>query len=396
MTAPTGTQLVSYGMTLRGTYGPPENVNKFTKAYYGDHTSASWCLIFVWYCLDHFDAAGLIGGKIAYVPNLKKRASGKWHTSKSLIAKGDPVTFDFNKTGEPEHIGIFVKWQDSAHTRFTSLEGNTTSRGSDDAVALKTRHWADVYGYVKPGLAPDDPSKYTGTIYRYISGKPRQASAHIKWIQERLNAAGAKPKLTTNGRYTKATATAVRAFQKAHGLKEDGEVGTKTWAALATGPPTSAKPSRRPALPLVPRLNAGPPSPQNPASTRGFLMAPQSRIPRRHMKIFGYEPTAILYAVNASVALFVAFGLPMTQTQVAAITTIATAVLTIATAAMTRPVVVSTITGAAATILTAIAAFGLHLTTNQTGAAVTALSIVLALLLRQHVSPAPALVRRRA
>ncbi len=127
---------------------------------------------------------------------------------------------------------------------------------------------------------------------------------------------------------------------------------------------------------------------------RGFLIAPQPRTLRRHIKIFGYEPTAILYAVNVSVALFVAFGLPLTQ--VAAVTTIATAVLIIATAAMTRLVVVSTITGAAATIVTAIAAFGLHLTTDQTGTVVTALSIVLALLLRQHVSPAPALVRRRS
>ena len=233
MAAPTGAQLVSYGMTLRGTYGPPENINKFTKAYYGDHTAASWCLIFVWYCLDHFGAGGLIGGKIAYVPNLKKRAGSKWHTSKSLIAKGDPVTFDFNRTNEPEHIGIFVKWLNSSHTMFESLEGNTTKGSSDDAVATKTRYWSDVYGYVKPGLAPDDPSVYTGTIYRYDPDKTLQESAHIAWMQIRLNAHGAKPPLEIDGQYGKLTAAAVKAFQKANGLKEDGQVGPKTWTALA-------------------------------------------------------------------------------------------------------------------------------------------------------------------
>ena len=112
------------------------------------------------------------------------------------------------------------------------------------------------------------------------------------------------------------------------------------------------------------------------------------------MKIFGYEPAVLLYALNAGVALLVAFGFDLTQAQVAAVTTIATAVLTIVAAVMTRPVVVSTVTAAVASLLTAAAAFGLHLSANQTGAVVTALSIGLALLLRQNVTPAPAVTRR--
>lgn len=112
------------------------------------------------------------------------------------------------------------------------------------------------------------------------------------------------------------------------------------------------------------------------------------------MKSFHLEPATILYAINAGVALLVAFGFNLTTDQVGAVTLIATAVLAIATAFMTRPVVVSTITGAAASLLTAVAAFGLHLSGNQVGAVVTALSIVLALLLRQNVSPAPALARK--
>lgn len=113
-------------------------------------------------------------------------------------------------------------------------------------------------------------------------------------------------------------------------------------------------------------------------------------------KIFGYEPAVLIYTVNAIVAMLASYGLPLTHSQVAAITTIATAILTITTAAMTRPIVVSTVTAALGTLLTAAAAFGLHLTSNQIGTTVAALSIVLALLLRQHVTPAPTLVQRRA
>ena len=113
------------------------------------------------------------------------------------------------------------------------------------------------------------------------------------------------------------------------------------------------------------------------------------------MKIFGYEPATILYAVNAAVALLVSYGLPLNHDMVAAITVIATAVLTIATAVMTRPFVVSSATAAVGSLLAAVAAFGLHLSGDQIGTAVTALSVVLMLLLRQNVSPSPAMARQR-
>jgi hypothetical protein len=111
------------------------------------------------------------------------------------------------------------------------------------------------------------------------------------------------------------------------------------------------------------------------------------------VKIFGYEPAVWLYALNAGVALLVAYGLPMSHGQVAAVTTIATAVLTVVTALMTRPIDVSALTAAVGTGLAAAAAFGLHLSADMVGTTVAALSIVLALVLRQNVSPAPALKR---
>lgn len=107
------------------------------------------------------------------------------------------------------------------------------------------------------------------------------------------------------------------------------------------------------------------------------------------MRIFGYEPAVIAYALNAGVSLLVAFGLELSTGQVQAISVITTAILAAAVAAMTRPVVVSTITGAAATVMAAVAAFGLEFNAEQIGATVGAMSIALALLLRQNVSPAP-------
>lgn len=102
------------------------------------------------------------------------------------------------------------------------------------------------------------------------------------------------------------------------------------------------------------------------------------------------EPATILYGLNAVLAAAVTFGLPLNHDQTAAAVVIATALLGLVTAFSTRPVVVSTVTAAAATIAAAAAAFGLHLSQAQIGSAIPVLSIVVALVLRQAVSPASA------
>ncbi|MEV4000985.1 hypothetical protein [Actinomadura sp. NPDC049753] len=108
------------------------------------------------------------------------------------------------------------------------------------------------------------------------------------------------------------------------------------------------------------------------------------------MKVFGFraEPAVIAYAVNAVVALLVSYGLPLSQGQVEAVTVITTALTAAVAAITTRPIVVSGITGALATIMAALAAFNWHFTADQISNTVAVASIVLALLLRQNVSPA--------
>lgn len=75
----------------------------------------------------------------------------------------------------------------------------------------------------------------------------------VVWAQERLITAGAA--LEVNGIYERATLRAVRAFQEAHSLPVDGQLGTATWEQLvnytpaavnwAAGTPTTTALSRR-------------------------------------------------------------------------------------------------------------------------------------------------------
>jgi hypothetical protein len=111
------------------------------------------------------------------------------------------------------------------------------------------------------------------------------------------------------------------------------------------------------------------------------------------VRIFGYEPAVIMYALNAVVALLVAWGLHLTTGQVDAVSVIATSVLSIAVAVMTRPIVVSGIAAAAASGLTALAAFGLDLSQEKISTTVMVGSIVMMFLLRPNVTPTAKLAR---
>ncbi|MEM9147507.1 MAG: peptidoglycan-binding domain-containing protein [Pseudomonadota bacterium] len=59
----------------------------------------------------------------------------------------------------------------------------------------------------------------------------------VKYVQQQLNKAGAKPKLDINGEFDAQMVEAVKTFQKRSGLKPDGIVGDDTIAKLE-GKPT--------------------------------------------------------------------------------------------------------------------------------------------------------------
>ncbi|MFI7042606.1 hypothetical protein ACIBI0_38515 [Microbispora rosea] len=112
-------------------------------------------------------------------------------------------------------------------------------------------------------------------------------------------------------------------------------------------------------------------------------------------KILGREPAALLYGIQALLAVAVSFGLfGLTEESAAWVLTISAGVFALITAVATRPFVVSAMTGAVKTILTGAVAFGLPLTEAQMGAVLAALAIVLGLILRPNVSPMETAITR--
>lgn len=153
-------QYVDYMHSLLGGYGPAQglrnNDNKFNTWYYGRRVSGddyAWCAATQCYVENHFDILTINGGKVAYVPNMvgvAKRAGAKtWHKPSSVPKQGtswakpgNKLCFDFNKTGEAEHTGTFVRRLNS--TQFVTYEANTSTSKYSDAFAEKTRSVHDV------------------------------------------------------------------------------------------------------------------------------------------------------------------------------------------------------------------------------------------------------------
>jgi hypothetical protein len=102
------------------------------------------------------------------------------------------------------------------------------------------------------------------------------------------------------------------------------------------------------------------------------------------------NPVAVAWGAQMAVTLLAGFGLHLSRVQDGAVTTIATALVAAATALTARPAFIPAVSGAAAAILTACAAFGLKLPAEQVSAAAGALGVILMLVTHAAVVPVAA------
>lgn len=78
--------------------------------------------------------------------------------------------------------------------------------------------------------APSKPGEWPGVHFKLTD--PMMHGSDVKWIQQQLNAKGAKPKLDADGWFGRLTDREVKDYQKTKKLQVDGVVGARTWASL--------------------------------------------------------------------------------------------------------------------------------------------------------------------
>ena len=209
--------VLTYEASQIGTGESPagSNHNKYTTWYGFD---GAWCFMFQCYSFNHLGALDLLFGKHAYVPDFKAifSAHGEFHTGSPR--PGDLVAFDFNGSGDPEHIGIVEKV--ISGSTIQTIEGNTS-----DKVMRRTRSRSYVYGYATPkyGTTPTP----TGDDDPMIGLKKGDKGEAVKGLQTLLVYAGqakALGKSYIDGEYGAGTAEALRLARVSTGSK--GERGS--------------------------------------------------------------------------------------------------------------------------------------------------------------------------
>jgi len=189
---------------------------------------------------DVFDCAGFVLNEmqLAGVPLYGQGATTQWNTASNWAAKGEIDTMPKNlvcaiykhKDGKMSHTGLSMG--DGAGGVIHC--STTVKRGNVNTDRPAWTHWGIPRGLYttdelrKAGLNVDD-EKNIPTLRRGSQGD------EVADLQMLLNSKFGY-ELEVDGNFGKATETAVKDFQKKHGLTADGVVGKKTWAALGVSP----------------------------------------------------------------------------------------------------------------------------------------------------------------
>jgi hypothetical protein len=157
-----------------------------------------------------------------------------------LLFKGNPAT----------HVGIYIGNGQFIHAPRTGdvvkIQSMSTYRWQS------ARRIFNVPGQPLQGAVPADaPSNGPNGLRRGSEG------SHVRRLQQALTELGFNPG-GVDGEFGPKTDAALRAFQRAAGIKADGEVGPTTWAAIARMKAQSPAPAQAP-VPAAPA--ALPPAP---------------------------------------------------------------------------------------------------------------------------------------
>lgn len=120
----------------------------------------AWCVMFLWWVFKE------AGESNAFFAGAKTASCGtllRWYREQGYSGtapmKGDIVILNFHHTQDTEHCGLVVDVHDDG--TFTTIEGNTSSAGSQDnggCVMKKTRYLSQVVGICRPVYQPE-PAK---------------------------------------------------------------------------------------------------------------------------------------------------------------------------------------------------------------------------------------------
>lgn len=170
-----------------------------------------------------------------YVPSVEAfaRKHSRWVRFADL-RPGDWIVFDWGRDGIGDHVAVATSRPSGTSIQtieYNTSAGTTGSQSNGRGCWRRTRYAADIRGGYRPPY----------TAY----SQHGHSVAHWLSSQQAITALGYDCG-TADGVNGEQTERAIKAFQKAHGLTQDGIPGDDTWAAIRQAQADAAKPKPEP------------------------------------------------------------------------------------------------------------------------------------------------------
>jgi hypothetical protein len=196
-----------------------------------------WCAMFTSWCFAQVGAPRNGMTFTAWTPGIYAAAqtAGRWHTSPR---RGDLVLFSFKSPSSQRplgisHVGLVEKVGDGGV--ITTIEGNTNEAGSGSGgrVMRKNRR-TKIAGYARPAYQIEPTLKLGDRLLKLRTPHMRGEDV-LEWQRDFLvpwrKKAGGSQVIVPAGNFLTLTVGETKAFQRALGVDDDGEVGSITLRA---------------------------------------------------------------------------------------------------------------------------------------------------------------------
>lgn len=191
-----------------------------------------WCALFIdWLFGDNTPFTGVSHYSCTAQMNYWK-SNGCWENGTTGITPGDIIYYDWDTSGDCDHVGIVVNVQGDT---ITVVEGNYGG-GNWTSNHVGYRSISHSYAFVR-GYAIPDYEKETNKVSRprilYSTDMVNTFYYKVEQLQNMLNVVN-NASITCDGYFGEKTKAAVIAYQKSRSLEVDGIIGSETITTLCT------------------------------------------------------------------------------------------------------------------------------------------------------------------
>ena len=190
-----------------------------------------WCACFISWLAEKLGITDIIPVDMSCNRQISKfKALGVWHTDRNFES-GDIIYYDWDISGDADHVGIVEKV--SGNT-LTVIEGNNGNFPNDRVRRREISSGSSlIFGYARPKYPVKSSANGSDVDISLPTIRKGDSGNAVKILQLALVAYEYNiGKYGADGDFGSDTESAVKQFQKRSGIAVDGIVGENTWYEL--------------------------------------------------------------------------------------------------------------------------------------------------------------------